>query len=140
MAETLSKHYSEGRLDETEFNERLQRAVSAKTRGDLAGLLVDLPPIVTPLPQEMVNRHRRSRFGLLLIASLLFAMAVSSAMWTWHFPWLLAAVVFFVVWRMSHRGWHRHHWERGRYGEPPVSPGQGMHPEHYHGRGPGDWV
>jgi Domain of unknown function (DUF1707) len=108
LADLLSKHYSEGRLDEAKFNERLQQAMSAKTRGDLAGLLVDLPPLVPPTPPEMVTRSRRGRSGLLVIAALVFAMAVSSAMWTMHFPWFRLAIVFFVVWRMSQRGWHRH--------------------------------
>src|SRR6516164_11247054 len=43
VADRLSKHYGDGRLDEEEFNERLDRAMKAKTRGDLNGLFDDLP-------------------------------------------------------------------------------------------------
>jgi|GEM_PF-1707265 len=138
IAESLSKHYSEGRLNEAEFNERLQQAMSAKTRGDLAGLLTDLPPIVTPPPPELETRRRRGRLGLILIAGFLFAMAVTSAMWTWHFPWLLFAVVFFLIWSMSHHNWYRH---RG-YGPPQtptVGSGPGSYPEQYY-RGRGRWL
>ena len=48
IGEQLSKHFSDGRLDSAEFQERLDRAMSAKTRADLSGLLVDLPSLRTP--------------------------------------------------------------------------------------------
>ncbi|MDG4763685.1 DUF1707 domain-containing protein [Solwaraspora sp. WMMD406] len=44
VADRLRTALSEGRLDITEFDERLQRAYAAKTYGDLNGLLDDLPP------------------------------------------------------------------------------------------------
>jgi hypothetical protein len=125
VSETLSKHYSEGRLDEAEFNERLHKAMSAKTRGDLSGLLVDLPPVAAATPVVATRRHR-GRFGLLVIAVFLFFMALSSPVWAWrwgiwHFPWLLVAIVFFVIWRISHAGrghYHRHYGPGGsRRGE-----------------------
>src|SRR5215472_17706893 len=50
VADRLSKHYGDGRLDEEEFNERLDRAMKAKTRGDLAGLFDDLPGEEPPRP------------------------------------------------------------------------------------------
>ncbi len=43
VADKLSRHYAEGRLDETEFKDRLDHAMSATTRGDLNGLFHDLP-------------------------------------------------------------------------------------------------
>jgi Flp pilus assembly protein TadB len=113
IAETLSKHYSDGRLDQSEFNERLQRAMSAKTRGDLADLLVDLPPIVAAPPPEVQRGHRRNRFAMLLLVTFLFAVLVSSTMWTFHFPWILLAIVLFVLWRRARWGWG---WRRRRYG------------------------
>jgi uncharacterized protein DUF1707 len=45
VADRLSRHYQEGRLDQAEFNERLDRAMNAKTRGDFAGLFADLPDL-----------------------------------------------------------------------------------------------
>src|SRR5260370_34644223 len=48
VTDRLSKHYGDGRLDEEEFNERLDRAMKAKTRADLDGLLDDLPGLGEP--------------------------------------------------------------------------------------------
>lgn len=43
VADLLGRHYSDGRLDKTELDDRVSRAMSAKTRGDLNGLFDDLP-------------------------------------------------------------------------------------------------
>src|SRR5580658_2934630 len=43
VAELLGQHYADGRLDQAEFDERVSRAMTAKTRGDLTGLFDDLP-------------------------------------------------------------------------------------------------
>lgn len=42
-AAELREHYASGRLTLDELNERLDRAFAAKTRGDLDGLMRDLP-------------------------------------------------------------------------------------------------
>lgn len=52
VADRLSKHYSDGRLDETEFNERIDQAMRAKTHADLGGLLADLPAPEPPEPPK----------------------------------------------------------------------------------------
>jgi hypothetical protein len=43
VAEVLREAYAEGRLDAEEHSERIDRAYQAKTLGELAPLLVDLP-------------------------------------------------------------------------------------------------
>lgn len=43
VADRLAKHYGDGRLDQAEFEQRLDQAMRAKTRADLIGLLTDLP-------------------------------------------------------------------------------------------------
>ena len=43
VADQLSKHFADGRLDQAEFDERLSQAMNAKTYRDLDGLLTDLP-------------------------------------------------------------------------------------------------
>jgi hypothetical protein len=48
VADLLGRHYSDGRLDKQEFDERVARAMSAKTQGDLAGLFDDLPDLDSP--------------------------------------------------------------------------------------------
>jgi len=42
-AAELREHYASGRLTLEELNERLDKAFAAKTRGDLDGLMLDLP-------------------------------------------------------------------------------------------------
>ena len=44
VADRLSHHFADGRLDQPEFKARLDRAMGATTRGDLDGLCDDLPP------------------------------------------------------------------------------------------------
>lgn len=48
VADLLGRHYSDGRLDKQEFDDRVNRAMSAKTRGDLNGLFDDLPDLDDP--------------------------------------------------------------------------------------------
>ena len=43
VADRLAEHFSSGRLDQEEFDERVSRAMGAKTRADLNGLFDDLP-------------------------------------------------------------------------------------------------
>src|SRR5580692_3913384 len=58
VADKLSRHYAEGRLDESEFKARLDTAMSATTRGDLNGLFHDLPRLPSE-PTPPPPRHRR---------------------------------------------------------------------------------
>jgi hypothetical protein len=121
VADRLSQHYSDGRLDQPEFNERLDRAMKAKTQADLAGLFTDLPPIDVPgkavkavPPQDQRPRNRRPlqrTLGLILI--IVVAVIVARAL-MWPFfslvgffghalfvpiPWILVALVAFFCWR-----------------------------------------
>src|SRR5262245_13278462 len=43
VADRLSKHYGDRRLDHAEFDERIDQAMRPKTQSDLSGLLDDLP-------------------------------------------------------------------------------------------------
>jgi hypothetical protein len=110
MSDLLSKHYAEGRLDESEFRQRLDKAMGAKTRGDLNGLLADLPPLVP----EASHQHRRPGltrrviWGMTVFTFVFFAIAIASAFATPHIPWVLFVVVFFVLMARGGR-WHHHH-------------------------------
>lgn len=69
VADRLAKHFSDGRLDEAEFGDRLDRAMRAKTMADLTGLLADLPETepVPPLPEAVGGRrHQRKMLRLQL--------------------------------------------------------------------------
>ena len=67
IADVLSKHYAEGRLDTNEFEERVGRVMNAKTRGDVAGVLDDLPGLGSPTPPP----RRRRPLGQWVLALLL---------------------------------------------------------------------
>ena len=124
VADLLAKHYGEGRLDEEEFNERLDRAMKAKTRADLHGLFADLPDMhgepVAEQPRAVVPQRRR-RPLIARVAFIVLLLFLVSAVWHavtipfwgfWGFgtgggifvPWLLIALIAFLVWRS---GWHR---------------------------------
>lgn len=123
VADRLSKHYGDGRLDEDEFNERLDRAMKAKTQADLRDLFADLPDappvMVGPEEPKAVVPQRRRRAALPRLLFIIVAVLIVSAVWHavmhpfwglamgggFYFPWLLIAAVAFLVWRSG--GWHR---------------------------------
>lgn len=95
VAELLSRHFADGRLDQAELDERVGQAMAARTRADLAGLLVDLPPLdgeavasTAPLPPPPAL-HRRRRLAGVLSVVLLAPAAASFLVHTlfWH-NWL----------------------------------------------------
>ena len=43
MVQRVQTAFAEGRLDDTEFDERMRAALNARMRGDLDVLLTDLP-------------------------------------------------------------------------------------------------
>jgi hypothetical protein len=115
VADKLSKHYGDGRLDQAEFNERMERAMSAKTQGDFAGLFADLPDLhdlAEPGASPPANRtrppSRSPMYRLVLLILILVAAALlGQALIHSFFPWLLIAVIAFLWLRNSPR--HRHH-------------------------------
>jgi hypothetical protein len=98
VSDALTRHHLAGRLDIDEYTERLELAYGAKTRGDLAPLLVDLPPDTAP-------SHPRapSPRGLWLVPLFAFAVLATLTVATGH-PfilggwWILVAV---WLWRWS---------------------------------------
>ncbi len=117
VADKLSRHYAVGRLDESEFKQRLDTAMSATTRGDLNGLFGDLPPLPSePLPPP--PRHRRVLPWVLLVAFVVIAAGATIPFYPLHVPWLLFAVVGFVLWRRAVGGHHWHHSHRHEGGRP----------------------
>jgi hypothetical protein len=57
VADRLTAALDEGRLDINEYDERLQKTYAAKTYGDLAGLLDDLPGTAPPQRSQMAAYH-----------------------------------------------------------------------------------
>jgi hypothetical protein len=113
VAEALSKHYADGRLDAAEFKERLDQAMSAKTRRDLSGLLADLPGTAPAVPASGPVPHRRHR-ALAVVAVALVLTGLFSALVPPHVPWLVIAVIVFLVLRHDRfgRSYRRHYRRR----------------------------
>ncbi|HEX7744767.1 MAG TPA: DUF1707 domain-containing protein [Micromonosporaceae bacterium] len=63
VAEQLRGALDEGRLDLHEYDERLQHTYAAKTYGELARLLADLPGTVPPDRAQVVPADRSPRTG-----------------------------------------------------------------------------
>ncbi len=103
VADRLSHHFADGRLDQTEFKARLDRAMGATTRGDLHGLFDDLPRLPDDEPPPS---HRRRRVIPVLVFLLLAAVIVGATVPVIRVPWVLLVVLALLVWRRG--GWHRH--------------------------------
>jgi Flp pilus assembly protein TadB len=108
VAERLGRHYGDGRLNQEEFNERVDRAMNAKTQSDLNGLFDDLPTIDDQTGVPVRRERRRSHHvALFLVLIIVLAVTAGHAFW-WFFmpPWLalalLAAVGVFVLSRRRH--------------------------------------
>ncbi len=59
-AAAIREHFAAGRLDNAEFEERLQALYAARTRGDLDALSADLPalPVTAAKARELTKQRR----------------------------------------------------------------------------------
>jgi hypothetical protein len=111
----LSEHFQAGRLTQDEFDERVGKAISARTRGDLAELLADLPATrpADGLPAARSGPPVRSGLSwtgpliamVAVIAALTAVSAAAAGHGYWGPPWPLFLIAFFVL-RGRARGWH----------------------------------
>lgn len=128
VAELLGRHYSDGRLDKAELDERVSRAMSATTRGDLNGLFDDLPDLddtgagtgeepddrdgtraggLATGSYRMDRRHGRAHPILVIAAAIVVASIVGHALVHIFFvPWV-AIIALIVVVAMVNRNHHR---------------------------------
>jgi hypothetical protein len=120
VADQLKSALDEGRLDLSEYDERLQKTYSAKTFADLDGLLDDLPgtvppqhsqvqPAATQAPEaaaaparstaNQVARWVGPYGGVILICVLIWAITSASAGHTVYFwpIWMLIPLVLGVA-------------------------------------------
>jgi hypothetical protein len=117
VADRLARHYGDGRLDQAEFDDRLSRAMTAKTVADFQGLFDDLPDLPrevsdtagqvpgSPSPAASCTAVRRQRHGntllgkLLLVTLMIIGVSVAwHAVTDWWFqPWMLIAAIVLVV-------------------------------------------
>ena len=123
VADRLSRHYQDGRLDQAEFNERLDRAMNAKTRADFNGLFADLPDLPDPadragqsgkdgqpsrppfnpgrLQQRQARRNSVSYIAFLAFVALVTYIVAHTLMHS-LFLWLVVAVAAFLWLRNEH--------------------------------------
>jgi hypothetical protein len=104
VADRLSRHYADGRLDQVELNERLEQAMGAKTRGDLGGLFTDLPPLDASDHRSISGRRGVSpqlRHVLLIVLVVLIAGSIAQHVIRLDHPWLLIGALV-AVWLLRH--------------------------------------
>jgi hypothetical protein len=116
VVDLLSTHYEDGRLDQAEFDQRLDQAMKARTYKDLTGLFADLPVTAGPgasggsgtsgVP-DVPGRRGPWRFGawnqraLLLIAIIAIGAVAGhvlvSSLTHWAWIGLLCVIVLLAV-------------------------------------------
>lgn len=130
VADRLSRHFADGRLDQAEFDERVSRAMAAKTVGDLRGLFDDLPNLPGDVSDDNADdiraataaapgmsratgcataRRRGPRRGPVRTV-VLVALIIAAANITWHavgfwitpVMWLLVIAAIFVALSSRH--------------------------------------
>ncbi|MDT5032688.1 MAG: hypothetical protein QOC94_2859 [Actinoplanes sp.] len=124
VADRLKTALDEGRLDLGEYDERLQKTYSAKTFGDLTGLLDDLPG-TAPLEHSQVQAYQAPAGpvsgaggqstarrvaswvgpygGLVAVCTVIWAItSVSAGHLTYFWPvWMLIPLFFGLIGAMS---------------------------------------
>ena len=97
-AALLREHHAAGRLTAEEFSDRLDRAFSAKTVGDIDSLLKDLPSIdLYRLPDAAMTRQPAQRQRA-VPASGRRGSAAWRAAWG---VWFTVSLVCFVIWGLT---------------------------------------
>jgi Domain of unknown function (DUF1707) len=104
VAEELRLAHNQGRLDLTEYDERVQQAWAARTYGELEALTADLPRVVLPRVEppaapatrhEVRQPHRHGRRGRAAVAAWASASVINLLIWalvslasaSWVYPW-----------------------------------------------------
>src|SRR6201995_1293825 len=121
VADQLSQHFADGRLDQAEFDERLSQAMNAKTYRDLDGLLTDLPatgtgggPGLPPAGGPVIGRgagsgpQRRIARPPVFIALALPPVCAASHAVAWAFGgWVWIALIALIVVAFAKRSHRR---------------------------------
>ena len=119
VADELGRHFGDGRLDQAEFDRRLDQAMHATTYRDLDGLLADLPPAEAGagLPPGGTGGAARRAAGrpplrrplrpLLLIVAIIVAASIAGHAVAWAFGgWLWIALICLAVAMIARRTRH----------------------------------
>jgi Domain of unknown function (DUF1707) len=131
VADRLARHFGDGRLDQADFDERVSRAMAAKTVGDFQGLFDDLPDLPGDTRDDTTDdtsggfagipgtwppsacRAARQRRGLLrgpvrTLLAIVLVLVVANIAWHamlgWVSPLVWLAVIVTVIVLVSRRG------------------------------------
>jgi hypothetical protein len=104
VTDRLAEHFGDGRLDQAEFDERVGRAMSAKTRADLSGLFDDLPETGAPATPERSRRRRHPLLAVVLLILVIVAAvhAVATVTVPWFWLGFLAVILLFATGTIGH--------------------------------------
>jgi hypothetical protein len=116
VVDLLSTHYEDGRLDQAEFDQRLDQAMNARTYKDLSGLFTDLPltagsgasagsgsPGVPGVPGHRgpgrfgARNHRALLLVLIIVIAAVAGHALVSSLTPWAWIGLAAAIVLLAT-------------------------------------------
>ena len=108
----LGEHFGHGRLDQAEFDERVTKALAARSGRDLGGLLADLPSAQaeSSTPQPGARFPRPLIVVPLLAAAILIAGVAAGG---WHHGWVPWPLFWLLPVMVLRFGWWRRNW-RGR--------------------------
>lgn len=105
-ATLLRQHYTEGRLDAREYDERIDRCYAAKTMRELDDLFIDLPRATTREAEQGRGHHEwRPPWRLAMLMPVVIALIVVCALTGAHLVWLALPLFFFVFGPFGH-WWH----------------------------------
>jgi Domain of unknown function (DUF1707) len=119
VSEILRRAHVEGRLDEDEFQSRLERCLTAKTYADLDGLIADFPRDGADAGPAQRSRRPWPVPFMFLPLAVIAAIAIGG-----HAAWLAIPLIFFFVVRpLVWRAWGgsaRGPWACGRVTRVPL--------------------
>jgi hypothetical protein len=110
----LGDHFAAGRLNTEEFEERVDKAITARFNDDLEPLFADLPRTAEPTVEARSNRGSDAHLAwspmvwlapLLVVCAVVTAVILSAPWLVWMFLW-----VFLITRLFRHR--------RGYFGPP----------------------
>ena len=121
VADQLKTALGEGRLDLSEYDERIQRTYAARTYADLDGLLIDLPgtvpvrnsqvqpaasPVPRPSPGREVAQWVGPYAGVIMVCTLIWLVtSISAGHPTYFWPvWMLIPLILGVFGQWFGRG------------------------------------
>ena len=101
VAEKLRSAHADGRLDLTEYDERVQQAWAARTYGELEALTADLPqaqpskPDARPKARQAHRQCRNGSAGRAAVSAWAGASLINLVIWaivclstmSWTYPW-----------------------------------------------------